>query len=209
MDEIYDADLERLLVGRRGRVHAFAAIAPGRTAVVVVDAVPSALDGYPTVLVAIETLTAGARAAGATICWIKPTPPGSWRSSAAADAILGGQALALATARMEPGAPDSGVADGLCPEPSDWMAHKAGYSAFFPGNCSLPDWLGAQGLDTVVLAGSGVAATTSARDAFEAGFRVIVCSDATTVADMMVLRDIARDHGDVRPAADIVALMLR
>ncbi|MGQ3073464.1 MAG: isochorismatase family protein [Ferrovibrionaceae bacterium] len=209
MDEIYDADLVRLLVGRRGRLHAFPAIEPGRTAVVVLDAVPSALDGNPIVTAAIETLAAGARAAGATICWIKPTPPASWRSSDAADAILGGEALALATERMEPGAPDSGIADGLCPEPSDWMAHKAGYSAFFPGNCSLPDWLGAHGLDTVVLAGSGIAATASARDAFEAGFRVIVCSDATAVADTMVMRDIARDHGDVRPAADIVALMLR
>jgi nicotinamidase-related amidase len=209
MDEIYDAGLERLLVGRRGRVHAFPVIAPGRTAVVVLDAVPSVLDGQPGVLAAIEALTAGARGGGATICWIKPTPPGSWRSFAAADAILGGGALALASERMEPGAPDSGIADGLDPDPSDWMAHKAGYSAFFPGNCSLPDWLGAHGLDTVVLAGSGVAATASARDAFEAGFRVIVCSDATTAADTMVLRDIARDHGDVRPAADIVALMLR
>ncbi|MFX8106484.1 isochorismatase family protein, partial [Acinetobacter baumannii] len=93
------------------------------------------------------------------------------------------------------------IADGLNPEPSDWMAHKSGYSAFYPGNCSLPDWLGAHGLDTVILAGSGIAAMTSARDAFEAGFRVIVCSDATTLADPMVLRDIARDHGDVRPAA--------
>lgn len=209
MDEIYDADLERLLTERRGRIHAFPELSAARTAIVVLDAVASLLDDRPDVTAAIEALTAGARTAGATICWIKPTPPASWRSADAARALLGDAALAGAAARMEPGAPDGVVAAALTPDPADWMAHKAGHSAFYPGNSSLPDWLAAHRLDTVVLGGSGVAAIASARDAFEAGFRVVLCHDATAAPDRAVLRDLARDHADVRRAVDIIALLVR
>ncbi len=209
MDEIYDADLQGLLIGRRGQVHAFPAIDAGRTAIVVLDAVASVLEGQPGVIAAIEALTSGARAAGATICWIKPTPPASWRSAGAARALLGDAALAQAADRMEPGASDSAITEALDPDPADWMAHKAGHSAFYPGNSSLPDWLQAHHLDTVVLAGSGIAAAASARDAFEAGFRVVVCGDAITASALAALRELARDHGDVRRTAEVVALLVR
>ncbi len=207
MDEIYDADLERLLTIRRGRVHAFPDLASERTAIVVLDAVASVIDDQPAVAAAIDTLTTNGRMAGATICWIKPTPPGSWRAGEAARALMGDGALAEAAARMEPGAVDGAIAASLNPDPTDWMAHKAGHSAFYPGNSSLPDWLAAHRLDTVVLAGSAVAVIASAHDAFEAGFRVVVCRDATVGIEPAVLRDLARDRADIRRAAEVAALL--
>lgn len=207
MNAIYDDALARLLIGRRGRLHAFPALPSERTAIVVLDAVASTIDGRPEVAAAIEALTVGGRMAGATVCWIKPTPPAAWRAAPAARALLGDAVLAAAARRMEPGAADGAVAPALTPDPADWMAHKAGHSAFFPGNCSLPDWLAAQRVDTVVLAGAGAAVGASAVDAFEAGFRVVICGDATAGLDIAVLRDLARDRGDVRTAADIAALL--
>ncbi len=142
---------------------------PARCAIVMLDTLPALLDVRPALTAAITALTTAGRAAGATVCWIKP----------------GGSA-------------DATIVDILESDPADWVAHKAGPSAFAAGKCSLPDWLAAEGLDTVILGGGAPAVAASARDAAAGGFRVIVCTDATADAAM----------GDGR-AAEIIARLAR
>lgn len=142
----------------------------GRCAIVVLDALPPLLEARPALAAAIAALTAAARAAGSTVCWIKPA-----------------------------GAADATIADILDADPADWVAHKAGISAFAAGNCSLPDWLLAEGLEVVILAGAGAAVAASARDAAAGGFRVVVCTDATAPGP----------HGEGQAAAEIIARLAR
>lgn len=133
------------------------------------DALPALLDARPALAAAITALTTAGRAAGATVCWIKPA-----------------------------GVADATIVDSLESDPADWVAHKAGASAFAAGTCSLPDWLAAEGLDTVILGGGATAVAASARDAAAGGFRVVVCTDATADAD-----------GGDGPAAAIIARLAR
>ncbi len=142
---------------------------PERCAIVVLEAVPALLDTQPALGAVITLLTTAGRTAGATVCWIKPA-----------------------------GVADAVIAEILEPDPADWVAHKAGPSAFLAGNCSLPDWLTAEGLDTAILAGAAADVAASARDAAAGGFRVVVCRDATA------------DGGtDGWPATEIIARLAR
>ena len=62
----------------------------------------------------------------------------------------------------------------------DLLAVKSGASAFFPGKCDLKTQLDPLGIDTVLIAGTvtNICCESSARDAAELGYKVILISDA-------------------------------
>ncbi len=57
---------------------------------------------------------------------------------------------------------------------------KASASAFFPGNCDLPDRVEERGIEHVLIAGlaTNICCESSARDAHELGYQVTMVSDA-------------------------------
>jgi nicotinamidase-related amidase len=63
---------------------------------------------------------------------------------------------------------------------SDVHAVKARASAFFPGKCNLKEQLDGFGIDTVLIAGTvtNICCESSARDAAELDYKVIMVSDA-------------------------------
>jgi nicotinamidase-related amidase len=71
------------------------------------------------------------------------------------------------------------------------------------------------GIDTVILAGvlTDVCVASSARDAFESGHRVLVCSDGVAANEellhAMTLRTLARGYADVRPSDELAELLAR
>ena len=114
---------------------------------------------------------------------------------------------------MADSGPGTRIDAALTVAADDWIEPKTGYSAFFPGNSALPDRLRARGVDTLIIAGvlTDVCVAASARDAHELGFRVLICADGVAANEpalhLACLKTLARCYADVRPAAELVALL--
>ena len=95
----------------------------------------------------------------------------------------------------------------------DLMAFKSGASAFFPGKCDLKSQLDPLSVDTLLIAGTvtNICCESSARDAAELGYKVIMVSD--TLAGHAhglheaTLATFYRIFGDVRPSCEIIKLL--
>ena len=97
--------------------------------------------------------------------------------------------------------------------PDDVRATKSGASAFFPGKCDLKAQLDAHGIDTVLIAGlvTNICCESSARDAAELEYKVILISDALSGQahglHEATLATFYRIFGDVRPSAEVIGLL--
>jgi nicotinamidase-related amidase len=95
----------------------------------------------------------------------------------------------------------------------DLRATKSGASAFFPGKCNLKPQLDAHGIDTVLIAGTvtNICCESSARDAAELEYKVILVSDALSGhahgLHEATLATFYRIFGDVRPSAEVIGLL--
>jgi len=95
----------------------------------------------------------------------------------------------------------------------DLAVEKTAWSAFFPGSSTLPDLLGARGVDTVVVTGTvtNVCVEASVRDAATLGLRVILVADAcAAMRDQdhnATLHVVHRTYGDVRSTAEVIGLV--
>lgn len=196
---------------RRGTPHAFDSLAPRQTALIVIDMTrpfTDALADDDAVFASIDAVAAALRKADGLVAWVQPADS---PYPALVDAVLGHAPAARYRAAMAMGsAPDP----RLRPQAGDLHLVKRGYSAFFPGACDLPEQLRARGINTVLIAGAvaNVCCEASARDAFARGFRAIMLADAMIgQADehRAALAAIYRNFGDVRSAAEAIALLSR
>lgn len=210
--DFMDDRLRRKLIKRRGRLHVFDPLTAAKTAVIVIDLTQPIHDAMPSGTALIEpvnTLTEAARRSGVVVAWIVPLPPSHSQSRTQARLLLGDESMQ----RHEIAAADRAPARGLTVADSDWHVDKTSYSAFFPGNSALPERLAKSGIDTVILAGvlTDVCVASSARDAFESGYRVLVCSDGVAANEpllhAMTLRTLARGYADVRPSGELAELL--
>jgi nicotinamidase-related amidase len=210
--DFMDDRLRRKLIKRRGRLHVFDRLVAAKTAVVVIDLTQPIHDNLPSGTALIEPvnlLTEAARRAGVTVAWIAPRPPSRSTSRTQARLLLGEESMQ----RQEETAGDCAPASGLTVAESDWRIDKLSYSAFFPGNSVLPERLAKTGIDTVILAGvlTDICVASSARDAFESGYRVLVCSDGVAANEELLhavaLRTLARGYADVRPSGELAELL--
>jgi ureidoacrylate peracid hydrolase len=106
------------------------------------------------------------------------------------------------------------LAGGLDVRADDLRAVKARASAFFPGNCDLPERLVERGIEHVLVAGlaTNICCESSARDAHELGYRVTMVSDAL-VGNAWGLHEASlatffRIFGDVRPSHEVIDLLM-
>jgi nicotinamidase-related amidase len=97
--------------------------------------------------------------------------------------------------------------------PHDLVAVKSGASAFFPGKCNLKEHLDSLGIDTLLIAGAvtNICCESSARDAVELDYKVIMVSDALSGhahgLHEATLATFYRIFGDVRLSAEIIELL--
>jgi nicotinamidase-related amidase len=90
---------------------------------------------------------------------------------------------------------------------------ESGASAFFPGKCDLPQVLEPLGIDTLLIAGAvtNICCESSARDAVELGYKVVMASDAlhgqSHGLHEATLATFYRIFGDVRPSSEIMELL--
>ena len=200
-------------LARRGRLHAYEALTPATTTLVVVDMVPffTRESAYCRGIIPhINALATALRSAGGAIAWILPAADP--RSAAHAAEFFG-----PAVAKLYAGSGGEGALPGrLTPEldhqPDDLFTEKTAASAFFPGRSDLHERLQALGVETVIVTGTvtNVCCEGTARDASTLGYRVIMAADGcATVNDAMhnaTLTTVYRSFGDVRPTAEILAL---
>ena len=147
------------------------------------------------------------RANGGTVVWVVPSSvePNAARRSLYGEQIAeayrwsGGEGEVLG--RLDP---------NLVTHADDLALEKDGASAFFPGSCTLHEELQLRRVDTVLIAGTvaDVCCASSARDAVECGYRVVMVADANAAnrdADLnATLHTIYRSFGDVRSTGDLV-----
>jgi len=212
---IPDRIVEKVMA-RRGRLHAFETIVPERTALVVIDLVTSSMEDDETRLrltSAINALVEALRSRGGAVAWVTSRQDRASANFANLRAIVGDATAERFAAECNPATtslwPDLDVDD------ADLHAQKTGASAFFPGKCDLHPWLQARGIDTLLIAGlvTNVCCESSARDATELGYRVILVSDALAGHAFglheATLATFYRIFGDVRPSDEVAALIRR
>ena len=128
-------------------------------------------------------------------------------------AILGEELARLYIDEGRPGGPGTRLWPVLDATPADIHTTKSGASAFFPGKCDLHEQLQLLGIDTLLIAGAvtNICCESSARDATELHYRVIMVSDALSGhahgLHEATLATFYRIFGDVRPTREVLGLL--
>lgn len=203
--------VDKVVARRGGRLHMHPTLDGPRTALVVVDLDESSCarsESAHTLYGPVNAVAAAVRAAGGTVAFVTSSIPSP-------DGLTANLGEALATSYYEAFVSGAGtrLAAELDVRPEDLRAVKARASAFFPGNCDLPDRLRDRGIEDVLIAGlaTNICCESSARDASELGFRVTMVCDAL-VGNAWGLHEASlatffRMFGDVRPSTEVVALL--
>jgi ureidoacrylate peracid hydrolase len=203
----------RKVVARRGRLHAFDSIDAGRTALVVIDldtATVAANEDCQRLVPSVNTLAGAVRRTGGTVAWVMSHMRVMPKHFAA---ILG---VETATRYFDDGQPHGAGTQlwhGLHTADQDLVATKSGASAFFPGKCDLKEQLDPRGIDTLLIAGAvtNICCESSARDAVELDYKVIMVSDVLAGhahgLHEVTLATFYRIFGDVRPSREIIDLL--
>jgi nicotinamidase-related amidase len=208
---IPQALVDTIVARRGGRLHMYPTLDGTRTALVVVDLDEHSCErseSADSLFGPVNTVAAAVRAAGGIVAFVT-TPIADPSGLAAA---LGETLAGSYHAATEAGA-TTRLAAGLDVRPGDLRATKARASAFFPGNCDLPDRLAALGVEHVLITGlvTNVCCESSARDAHELGYQVtLVCDALAGQAFGLHEASLAtwfRSFGDVRPSAEVVDLL--
>jgi ureidoacrylate peracid hydrolase len=201
------------VVARRGRLHAFESLEAVRTALVVIDldtATVGSNDDCRRVVPIVNQLADAVRHAGGVVAWVLSQMPEIPKHFAA---ILGADLATKYFNDAWPGGPGTKLWHELRPEQRDVLALKSGASAFFPGKCDLPRVLEPLGIDTLLIAGAvtNICCESSARDAVELGYKVVMASDALSGQahglHEATLATFYRIFGDVRPSNEIMELL--
>lgn len=198
---------------RRGRRFAYQACNPRTTALVVVDMVTFFAQGNPFVhgiVPQVNSLASAMREAGGLVAWVLPeaSEAGAWASE-----FYGDQVAQLYAGSGGGGTLADRLVPGLLTEEADLVAEKSASSAFFPGRSTLPEQLVRRGVDSVVITGTvtNVCVESSARDAATLGYRTIVVADGCAAPDdrshNAALHTLYRSFADVRPTADVLAIL--
>ena len=201
------------VVARRGRLHAFETIDARTTALVVIDLDEATVgddDTWQRLIATVNALAVAVRDSGGTVAWVLSRME---RMPRHFSAILGAELAARYFNDGRPDGPGTRLWRGLKCEPADLLALKSGASAFFPGKSNLKDQLDARGVDTVLIAGAvtNICCESSARDAAELEYKVVLVSDALSGhahgLHEATLATFYRIFGDVRPSGEIVRLL--
>lgn len=201
------------VVARRGRLHAFETIDPETTALVVIDLDEATVEDDETsqrMIATVNTLARAVRQSGGTVAWVLSRMNAMPKHF---NAILGIELAARYFNHGQRGGPGRRLWHALQREEADLVAVKSGASAFFPGKCNLKEQLDARSIDTILIAGTvtNICCESSARDAAELEYKVIMISDALSGhahgLHEATLATFYRIFGDVRPSDDVIRLL--
>lgn len=222
-DDLIWPEVRALLLKRRGRLHAYEALDPRRTALIVIDMQSAFVDdGTPSYVAAaraiipnINRLAAAVRRTGGHVAWARVTftgaPDGGW--STFVGGAVSEEVGRKVVASLQDGAPGHALVAELDVQPSDTVFNKMRYSAFTRGSSDIEDVLRSRNLDTVLIAGTltNVCCESTARDAMQLGFRTVMVSDANAArleaSHRATLNAFIQSFGDVRSSDETIALL--
>lgn len=199
---------------RRGRRHAFTRLIPARTALIVVDMVPFFTQANPYcrgIIPQINTLAEHLRNLGGAVAWVIPST--QQHNPALAREFYGETIADLFRLSGGEGPLPARVAPELLTMESDLFVEKMATSGFFPGASPLDDLLSARGIENILVTGTltNICCESTARDANMLGYRVVMVADGNAARrdqdHNATLYSIYRSFGDVRPTAEIIALL--
>ncbi len=211
---IPDAIVKKV-VSRRGRLHAFETIEPTKTALVVIDLDEGTVgrddkDTARRVVSNVNALANALRSRAGVVAWVLSRMDIMGPNFAA---ILGIDLATMYFNEALPGGPGSRIWPELEIQEGDLFTTKSGASAFFPGKCDLYEQLKPRGIDTLLITGAvtNICCESSARDATELGYKVVMVSDALSGhahgLHEATLATFYRIFGDVRPSCEVIGLL--
>ncbi len=217
-------DVEERVIQRRGRLHAYEALDPARTALVVIDMQNAFVKegaGHAYVEEAASTcpninrLADALRNAGGTVVWILNTVTKesleSWSHFHRELSTAAG--FKRRTESMSEGAYGHELYATLKPAEPDLMVRKSRYSAFIQGSSDLDQVLRSRGIDTVLVTGTAtnVCCESTARDAMMLNYRTLMVSDACSASTddqhAATLYSFIINFGDVQTTDEVVSLI--
>ena len=203
---------------QRGRLRRYDHLVGAQTALVVIDLqnafmlpgmpveVPTAREIVPNV----NKLAAATRAAGGKVVWIKMCLEGqseTWR------VFFDGDPRRATLSELTPGSQGFELYADLDVRPEDATLVKKRFSAFIQGSSDIDRYLRAEGIDTVIIAGTltNICCESSARDAMMLNYRLVFVSDANAALNdaehNATLTSILRVFGDIPTTDEVVALL--
>jgi nicotinamidase-related amidase len=207
----------------RGRaLNDFLALEPGATALVNIDMQAAFVaEGQVygnrharDVVGKINALTRAMRAAGAPVIWTRqthtfdgPLAPPDWQYDQSRPGVAEG------IAALQAGAPGHALYSAMDVGAGDLVLDKHRYGAFSCPAGALPRTLEALGARMIVIAGTltNVCCESTAREAYMAGYKVIVVADATAaVTDAehnAALLNLRLAFADVRRTREVLAMI--
>jgi ureidoacrylate peracid hydrolase len=208
---------------RRGKLYAFEAIEPRKTALVVVDlqngfmapGQPCEIGHARDIVPNVNRLAEAMRAAGGTVVWIKNTYDAEtaiawsvWR-----DHFATGDWGARMEESFTPGNFGHQLWPGLEMKPGDLTVLKYRFSALVQGSSNLDPILRQRGIDAMIIVGTAtnVCCESTLRDGMMMNYRCTMVSDANaTFSDEehnATLANVMVRFGDVRSTDEVVALL--
>jgi len=174
---------------RRGHLHLYDDIDPGRTALLVVDMqnfflAPGQLSEIPTaraIVPNINRLADATRHAGGTVVWITTVwTDETWRTwSVFFENFFASEKARPALEALHDDSFGRKLWGKLEQHEGDWHVVKDRFSAFIHGSSDIEERLREADIDTVIVTGTltSVCCESTARDAMMRNFRVIMVSD--------------------------------
>ena len=204
---------------RRGAVHAFAAMAPEKTALLVVDLQRGFMDpeiahalvpGVEDIVPTVNNLARVVRETGGTVVFIRMVASEETRAawSVYYNDMTKPERRKNRLKNMAEGNPGCQLWPGLEVEEGDVMVDKAYFSAFIQGSSNLESILRGRGIDTVLITGcvTNTCCESTARDAMMRNFRTVMIADGnaarTDAAHNAALQNFYLSFGDVMTAAE-------
>ena len=224
--EIGQDILDRILT-RRGRVHLFESLDPGRTALIIVDmqntfcepGAPAEVPVARDIVGTINELTAELRKLGVMVVW---TFQVNTHTATTSDwelffnNIVGDpEKIAVIKKNMEPGGHGTHLWQDLEVDADDIRIPKNRYSALIPGASQLERLLRSAGIDNLILAGTktNVCVESTGRDAMMLDFNVVLVSDCcaavTDKEHLATLETFIMQFGDVMTKDEVLATVRR
>jgi ureidoacrylate peracid hydrolase len=212
------------VMARRGRLHWFERLEPGKTALVIVDMqsafcapggpaeVPSARDIVPD----INRLTSGLRRLKCPVIWVLHANThhrGTSDWELFFDHVVAADVRSRTIESLAPGRQQ--VWSGLQTAAEDVVLTKNRYSALVPGSSTLERVLRNLGIDTILIAGTktNVCCESTARDAMMLDFKVVLVSDCCAALSDEEHRATLETHiqqfGDVATANEALEWLQR
>lgn len=213
------AELQKRLLSRRGRLHAYDAYDAASTALLAVDmqnffmkdgelmCAPASRDIVPNV----NRLAGALRAAGGLVVWVvmeaSEESRDAWENF---HELFHPEARNRRFASLGPKGEGHKLWPALETAPVDARVVKRRYSAFIEGASDIEQVLRARGVRTVLVAGvaTNVCCESTARDCMMRGFRTLMVSDAnasfTQAEHDAALLNFITYFGDVQSTAEVI-----